>query len=71
MSYSDLSERETIRFPKITHKSKSVPGNVKNIQNELDYITAKSWFYCTPHSTYGTLSQIQVSKLKPKEKLHL
>jgi hypothetical protein len=71
MSYTDLSERETIRFPKIAHKSKSVPGNVKNVQNELDYISAKSWFYCTPHSTNGILYQIQVSKLKLKEKSHL
>jgi hypothetical protein len=68
MSYTDLSERETIKFPKITHKNKSVPSNIKNIQNELDYISAKSWFYCTPHSTYGTLFSIKDSKLKLKGK---
>lgn len=33
MSYSDLSERDPVKFPKIAHKSKSVPGAVKNIQN--------------------------------------
>lgn len=71
MSYTDLSERDTIKFPRIAHKSRSMPGNAKNVQNELDYISAKSWFYCTPYSTNGTFSQIQDLKRKQKEKLHL
>jgi len=53
MSYSDLSEANHIKLPRIAHRSKSLPPTAKNVQREIEYVTAQSWFYCTPHSTYG------------------
>lgn len=51
MSNTDLKEQ--CKFPKIGHKSKSVPSNTKTPATSLDFITAKSWLYCAGNLRYG------------------
>mgnify|MGYP007060851141 FL=1 len=69
MHTPDSPGRDQVRFPKLPHKSKSVPANVKNNPSELDLVTAKSWFYCTPKSQFGNNSLIQVSNQTPNARL--
>lgn len=48
------TDRDTIKFPRIAHKSKSMPGNGRSQSSPQEAITAKAWFYVTPHSQYGS-----------------
>jgi len=57
MSFGQI-EKELVKFPKISYKSKSVPSNAKTSANSLDQITAKSWYYCTPNTQYGKIAVI-------------
>lgn len=47
------SERDYVKFPKIAHKSKSVPGNGRSQSSPHDSISAKSWFYVTDKAQFG------------------
>lgn len=50
----EFPDRQLVKFPKIPHKSKSLPGgNPKVVTSSLDQVTAKSWLFCTPTFQYG------------------
>ncbi len=51
-------ERDQVKFPRIEHKSRSVPGNYRSQSSPHDSVSAKSWFYCTPNSQFGTADSI-------------
>ena len=44
-------DKDKLKFPKISHKSKSVPGNRHNTPQDI--VTAKAWLYVTPNSQMG------------------
>ena len=53
----EISDRDMVKFPKIAHKSKSVPGNPRSNASR-EALSAKAWFYCTPNAQFGTNSPL-------------
>lgn len=52
------TDKDFVKFPRIAHKSKSVPGNGRSQSSPHEAITAKSWFYCTGKTQFGIPSLI-------------
>jgi hypothetical protein len=65
---NDPSDKELLKFPKITHKSRSVPGNSRQVSNPHEGITSKAWFYISPHSQFGRDEVTQDSNRRPNER---
>ena len=55
MLNQDPSDKDFIRLPKITHKTKSLHGNQRPHQTH-EAVSAKAWYYCTPNSQFGNPS---------------
>ena len=55
MHRPENSDKDFVRLPKLTPKSKSLPGNSHpNITRPHESVSAKAWFYVTPNSQFGT-----------------
>ena len=64
----EFPEKESVKFPRIPHKSKSMPSNPRNA-SITDLITAKSWLYCTPTSQYGKIKSYAGFKSQAKREI--
>ena len=65
----EFPDREGVKFPKIVHKTKSMPNNKRDSSTPLN-ITAKSWLYHSPTTTQCILfNKIQLSNHKQNDKL--